>query len=84
MLLLANDLNEDEVFEILLKPKPFAECLLTLTFVDAMDFIEDHVINNRFVKEDMKLALLGAPEMAPYSYIGALFHFASQIEDHLD
>lgn len=46
-----------------------------------MDFIEDHVINNRFVKEELKLKLLGAPEMAPYSYIGALFHFASQIED---
>lgn len=55
MLLLANDLNEDEVFEILLKPKPFSECLKNLTFVEAMDFIEDHVINNRFVKEDLKL-----------------------------
>ena len=77
MLLLANDLNEDEVFEILLEPKPFSECLKSLSFVDAMDFIEDHVINNRFVKEDLKLKLLGASEMAPYSYIGALFHFAS-------
>ncbi|CDW84657.1 UNKNOWN [Stylonychia lemnae] len=84
MLLLANDLNENEVFEILLQPKPFSECLKTLSFVDAMDFIEDHVVNNRCVKEELKLKLLYASEMAPYSFIGALFHFTSVLEDAQD
>jgi len=42
-----------------------------------MDFIEDHVVNNRCVREELKLKLLYANEMAPYSFIGALFHFTS-------
>jgi hypothetical protein len=76
MLLLANDLQEPQVFEILFKPEPFANCLKSFTFVHAMDFIEDYIINNGFIPDELKLKLLYADLMAPYSFIGALFHFA--------
>lgn len=80
MLLLANDLNEEIVFEILLDPKPFSECLKSLCFVDAMDFIEDHIINNLSIKEELKLRLLYSDEMTAYSFIGAIFHFYHEAE----
>ncbi len=41
-----------------------------------MDFIEDHIINCGAIAEDLKLKLLYSPEMAPYAFIGALFHFS--------
>jgi hypothetical protein len=41
-----------------------------------MDFIEDHIINCSVIPEDLKLKLIYSPEMAPYAFIGALFHFS--------
>ena len=78
MLILANDLCEIDVFEILLSPKPFATVMKSIPFGAAMDFIEDHIINNGFIPEEMKLTLLNSEEMIPYSFIGAFLHFSSR------
>ena len=48
----------------------------SLTFDLAMDFIEDHIINNSLIPEDLKLRLLYSSDMAPYSFLGALYHLA--------
>jgi hypothetical protein len=39
---------------------------------EAMDFIDDYVIKNYAIEADLKVALLQAIEMAPYSFVGAL------------
>lgn len=49
MLLLANDIQDAHILDILLDPKPFAKVMSTLDFNQAMDFIEDHVINNNVI-----------------------------------
>lgn len=76
MLVLANDIQEPLVFDILLSPKPFSTALRGLTFVMAMDFIEDHIVRNGFISEQQKLHLIYSPEMAPYSFVGALIHYS--------
>ncbi len=76
-MILANDLHEKQTYEIILQPGPFSECLSCLDFVEAMDFIEDYIVNNGFIPDELKLKLLYAEELAPYSFIGALFHFAN-------
>ena len=60
----------------MLSPKPFSEALKSLNFVNAMDFIEDHIVRNGFVTEDQKLKLIYSREMAPYSFVGALIHYS--------
>lgn len=52
MLILANDLRDPLIFDILLSPKPFARALKNLDFVQAMDFIEDHVVKSGFISEE--------------------------------
>jgi len=42
----------------------------------AMDFIEDHIVRNGFISEQQKLHLIYSPEMAPYSFVGALIHYS--------
>ena len=76
MLVLANDLQEPLVFDILLSPNPFATALSSLSFVEAMDFIDDHIVRNGFISMQQKLKLIYSQEMAPYSFIGALLHFS--------
>lgn len=41
-----------------------------------MDFIEDHIVRNGFISEQQKLNLIYSPEMAPYSFVGALIHYS--------
>lgn len=41
-----------------------------------MDFIEDHIINNSSISEELKLRLLYSEDMAPYSFMGALYHLS--------
>ena len=87
MLILANDLATsdledayptDELFEILLEPKPFATALRSLpTMGQAMDFIEDHIIRSTVISQDLKLSLLSSQPMSPYSFLGALYHLTS-------
>jgi hypothetical protein len=87
MLMLANDLATsdmedqypiDELFSILLEPKPFSTALRTLpTISQAMEFIEDHVIKNTAIDHNLKLQLLYASEMASYSFLGALYHLST-------
>ncbi|CDW88582.1 UNKNOWN [Stylonychia lemnae] len=76
MLILANDMKDSRVFDILLSAKPFSLALQNLTFGMAMDFIEDHIVRSGFVSEQQKLKLIYSEEMAPYSFIGALIHYS--------
>eukprot|EP00347_Sterkiella_histriomuscorum_P003442 403364280 len=84
MLILANDLQDSTVFEILLSPKPFSIALNNLTFVMAMDFIDDHIVRNGFIAEELKLRLIYSNEMAPYSFVGALIHYTLLAQEQLD
>ena len=45
-----------------------------------MDFIEDHIINNGFVGDDLKMNLLNSEEMLPYTFVGAFLHYTEQEE----
>jgi len=76
MLVLANDLQVKTIFDVLLSPIPFSIAVKNLPFVLAMDFIEDHIVRNGFITEEQKLKLIYSPEMAPYSFVGALIHYA--------
>lgn len=86
MLILANDLSTsdmedqypiEELFSILLEPKPFSTVMRSLPSMSlAMEFIEDHVIKNSAIDHNLKLQLLYAPEMAPFSFLGALYHLS--------
>lgn len=42
----------------------------------AMDFIEDHIVKNSQIDHNLKLSLLYSQEMAPFSFLGALYHLA--------
>lgn len=81
MLLLANDLQELEMIDILLEPKPFSNVLSPLPFPMAMDFIEDHIINNNVISEEQKLKLLNSEELMVYSFVGAFIHYSSMLEN---
>jgi hypothetical protein len=82
MLVLANDLTTSdleesypsaELFSILLEPRPFSQAMRGLSGLkEAMDFIDDYVIKNYAIEADLKVALLQAIEMSPYSFVGAL------------
>ena len=39
----------------------------------AMEFVEDHIVNNHTIDQDVKLKLLLSEEMAPYSFLGTLY-----------
>mmetsp|Transcript_2115 Transcript_2115/g.1998 ORF Transcript_2115/g.1998 Transcript_2115/m.1998 type:complete len:84 (+) Transcript_2115:809-1060(+) len=81
MLILANDLCEEKVMEILCTPKPFAKVMRSLPFSQAMDFIEDHIINNGFIGDELKMGLLNSDEMVPYSFVGAFLHYSDGEDD---
>lgn len=66
MMLLANDLQDKSVFDILFTPKSFSLILKNLTFSKAMDFIEDHIIHNGFIDEDLKHSLLSSDPLILY------------------
>jgi hypothetical protein len=86
MLMLANDLATsdmedhypiDDLFSILLEPKPFSTVMRSLPSISqAMEFIEDHIIKNAAIDHNLKLQLLYSPEMAPFSFLGALYHLS--------
>lgn len=42
-----------------------------------MDLIEDYIINNAYIREEVKLGLIEADEMISYAFVGAFFHFSS-------
>jgi hypothetical protein len=80
MMLLANDLQDQEVFKILLSPKSFSTILKNLTFSQAMDFIEDHIIHNGFIEDDLKLQLLNSDQLIAYAFVGAFLHISSSTD----
>jgi hypothetical protein len=47
-----------------------------------MDLIEDYIINNVYLREDIKLNLLESDEMIAYSFVGAFFHFNAPPESY--
>ena len=49
-----------------------------------MDFIEDHIVRNGFISEQQKLNLIYSPEMAPYSFVGALIHYSMLPEPYAE
>ena len=71
MLTLANDLATsdledgyptEELFGILLEPKPFSSAMRSLpTMSSAMEFIEDHVVKNTAIEHQLKLKMLYSP-----------------------
>lgn len=77
MILLANDIQEQKVFETLLAPKTFSTIMKNMTFSQAMDFIEDHIIHNGFINEDLKLNLLNSDPLIAYSFVGATLHISN-------
>lgn len=81
MLLLANDIQDYQILDILLEPKPFAIIMKSLVFTQAMDFIEDHIINNSVIPEELKLKLLNSQEMISYSFVGAFLHYSDIIDE---
>ena len=75
LLLLALDHPQArQIYEVLLEPRPFALMMRAVSFTEAMDFIEDFIINNCSIPEELKLNLLYSPEMALYSFMGALLN----------
>ena len=40
-----------------------------------MDLIEDYIINNAYLREEVKLGLLESDGMVAYAFVGAFFHF---------
>ncbi len=84
MLLLGNDLYENELMETLLSPKPFSNVMYSISFHQAMDFIEDHIINNGFINDELKMSLLNCDQMIAYSFVGAFLHYTGITETQCD
>lgn len=79
--MLSNDIaTQDEIpsypindlFTILLKPEPLALILKSLTLIEAMDFLDDHIIHNTNISEEHKSNLLNHPDMSLYAFLGSL------------
>ena len=51
--------------------------MYSLPFSQAMDFIEDHIINNNSIQNDIKLSFLNSEPMVAYSFVGAFLHSTS-------
>ena len=84
MLLLGNDLYEFEILDILLNPKTFARVIQSVSFTQAMDFIEDNIINNGFILDDLKMNLLNSPEMVAYAFVGAFLMYSDVLDTEGD
>ena len=77
LILLANDIFEAELFDILFNPNVLSTILNSMNFGLAMDLLEDLVINNSFVPDDIKYLLLESDELLPYAFVGAILHYNS-------
>lgn len=55
-----------------------------LTFSQAMDFIEDHIVHNGFISDELKLNLLNSDYMVAYSFVGAFLHIHNMIDTEVD
>ncbi len=47
----------------------------------AMEFVEDHIVNNLTIDQQVKLKLLLSEEMAPYSFLGTLYPLSMVITE---
>lgn len=77
MLDLATEMEDSRIFEIILNPVTFSFALRSLSFNNAMDFIEDNIISNPIISHALKLTLLDSTYMLPYAFIGAILHLCS-------
>ena len=63
-----------DLLSIILEPRVFSTCLRSFpNMTTAMEFVEDHIVNNHTIDQDVKLKLLLSEEMAPYSFLGTLY-----------
>jgi len=74
LMILADDLQSEEVFKILLSPKPVSLIMKDLPFSQAMDSIEDLVINNSLIPDELKIELLNSDEMLCFGFVGAILY----------